>query len=137
MSILFEEHRKSAYLTNNYSNSGGKNKVNIDYWRKVRTSDSVKKDRKKWYWCPKHVCGGDYDELYITHPASKHSEWVERYDNWGKKKDDKLRDDLSTKNPSDLKLKLRESTKKVLMTTHGFSESEAQAFMTSFQDAKN
>ena len=46
MSSLFEENKKSAHLTNNYTNSGGQKKVNIDPWRKVNINGSVERDRK-------------------------------------------------------------------------------------------
>ena len=80
---------KSAHLTNNQSNSGRQNKINIASWRKFKTSALVKRDNKKWYWCPKHTCKGDYDRIYVTHPAPEHDKCVEKLNNWGNKKEEK------------------------------------------------
>ena len=86
MSNLFEENKKLAHLINNYTNSRGQKKVNIDSWRKFKTSGLVKRDGKKCYWCPKHVREGDYAGLYVAHSASDHDEWVEHRKEWGKNK---------------------------------------------------
>ena len=51
-------------------------------WGMKKTMDSVERDGKKWYWCPKYVVPGTYDRLYMTHKPEDHHEWKRKQDNW-------------------------------------------------------
>ena len=63
---------------------------------------------------------------FMSRILPEHNDWLKCHNNWNKKKYGKPGDKSSTNslNSSGLKLKLRENTKKVLTTTHRFSEAD-------------
>ena len=44
----------------------------------IKTEDTIEKDGKTWYWCPKQVVLEKYDGLYITHKPENHDDWKKR-----------------------------------------------------------
>ena len=47
-----------------------------------KTTDSIERDGKTWYWCPKHVVSWIYDGLYVTHKPEYHDKCKRKMDNW-------------------------------------------------------
>ena len=91
---------------------------NIAEWRKKKShGDSVHRDDKTWYWCPRHK-GQDYDGLYVTHKPENHDEHQRRF------RKDKSGDTSSTAS-SDKKLAMKDSLKTALVAKFGCSSGEA------------
>ena len=60
-----------ATTNSNPWNGGGQNDrpFTIEEWRLVKNGESVMRDGRKWWWCPKHNNGAG---MYVRHPPEEH-----------------------------------------------------------------
>jgi hypothetical protein len=118
----------------------------VEKWRAVKTSDSVTKDGKTYYWCKHHVITGKYDGLYVTsHDEAHHEEWSAQKQQFRGSNRNKAaatptnppsrptttNQPAQSQNTSDnKKLALSDKMKSVLLTRTGMTEQELeQLFM--------
>ena len=45
---------------------------NHEYWRVKRPTDKIKRYGQYWYWCPNTNMKGNFDVIYMKHPANKY-----------------------------------------------------------------
>ena len=141
---LMEAQSKLMALTSNSSqqqnNSQSRNTqksgdkvMSIDSWRMVKTTPSIERDGKTWYWCPHHVYPDKYDGLYVTHKPEDHEDWVKRKESFrnrfAKNKPKEDSKDKDNEDPPQRKLTLSESLKTALMTRCDISAAQADALL--------
>ena len=126
--------------------TGPRHSTGLKEWRKTKSfGEKVFKDDAWHWWCPHHVYPGVYDGLYMTHPPEEHDKWQERKDKYkANRKKGKSKDSASEPSgksdgkPDDkLKLGLNDKMKTALMTNHGFTELQIEAFASELHTEKN
>ena len=121
--IASRSNGRTAYVS--YRQGGDQKSsrfISIDAWRMVKTTPSVIKNGKTWFWCPHHSYKGKYDGLYVTHKPEDHDEWQKKKDaslqrkrNY-KAKMNQENKDSQHRNDDSKKLVLTDTLKAVLLT---------------------
>jgi len=123
-----------------------KHSTGLAEWRKTKSfGKKVFKDGAWHWWCLEHVYPGVYDGLYMTHPPDEHYKWQERKDEYKAERKNRKPKDSATdpsgktdgKTDDKLKLGLNEKMKAALMTNHGFTELQIEAFASELHTEKN
>ena len=102
-----------------------------------KTTESVERYGKKWYWCPKHVVPGTYDGLYVTHKPEDHDEWKRKRDNWSAKtkgNDSKPSDEPQKQVGKETKLAFTDTLKAALLTRCDLTDAQADALIKEVQE---
>lgn len=131
LTTQLNEMKEKLKGKDNDSSSSKKDKVKIGKyeiaaWRiKKSFGDSVDRDGKTYYWCPKHMNG---DGMYVTHKPEDHGK------NNRRKKDDKDKgSDKSNKNKQKA-LTLSDKMKSAMVTRFKCSDEEAKQLWSEICD---
>ena len=104
-------------------------------WRMKKNSESLEKEGKTWYWCPKHVVPDKYVGLYVEHKPEDHEEWKKRREAWrSRTPDSKKGADNDKKESESKKLVLSYTLKAALITRCDLTGAQADALLKEVQD---
>jgi hypothetical protein len=115
------------------SNGSGRgnfgNRNPIAPWRFEKTfGDSINKDGKTWYWCPRHAEGKG---MYVTHHPDDHGKsFQERRNKRDKEAQNKLNSSTGNNNNTSSSTRLQLSDKmQAALTSRGFTKDQTDAIM--------
>ena len=116
------QHMQKGNGSNSNGNRTSRYEDNIATWRKSKDfGDSVEKDGKKYYWCPKHLDGNG---LYVTHHPKDHGVHRSKWQHTTRVSKDGNQSSAS----NGTKLQLSEKMQSAL-TSNGFSAEQAKELL--------
>ena len=99
----------------------------IAEWRMKKTSESIDKEGKTWYWCPKHVVPVKYNGLCMTYEPEDHDNWKKSREAWRfRKPESKKESEDDKKEPKFKKVVLPNTFKAALLTRYDLTGDQAE-----------
>lgn len=120
--------QKSSDKSSKQKSSKGKQKSNVEEWRKKKIGETKIMDGKTYHWCPHHNRDDYYDGLYMQHdPKDGHKKWQEDKDKRKNNKKKSKTNGASESNSSstDHSLDISDKLRAALTTTLNLSSDQA------------
>ena len=103
----------------------------VKKWRAVKKAASVTRDDKTWYWCPKNVLLGKFDDLYVTHNPENHVDYKNAKERGQREKENTNKEEKGA--PKDKKkLQLTDKMKSIFMSDCNMDEEDIDAMWNAY-----
>ena len=112
-----------------------KGTTTVKKWRAVKKAASITRDKKTWYWCPKHVLLSKFDDLYVTHKPESHVDYKNAKER-GQRDKEKTNKKEKGAPKYKKKLQLTDKMKSIFMLNFNMDKEDIDAMWNAYSQGK-